>query len=276
MGQCVFCNQPAGFLRKQHSACRDRHESGKREIVALVSEIGTPERDLARLETQVGEIAAGCFVDDFMLRDLVVRGWESAVDVAFEDHVISEEEERLLAELKRHFGLSDEVVDRNGALSRTRKGKVIRELLEGDFPDQFATAGPLPFNLQKTEQLAWVFEDVKYHEHKKRTEYVGGSRGVSFRVAKGVYYRTGAFKGRRVETMEQVHVDSGLLGMTSKHLYFVGVHKRFRIRFDKIISFEPLEDGISVQRDAMTATPQTFITGDGWFTYNLVANLAQM
>ena len=121
-----------------------------------------------------------------------------------------------------------------------------------------------------------MFEDVKYHEHKKRTEYVGGSRGVSFRVAKGVYYRTGAFKGRRVETMEQVHVDSGLLGMTSKHLYFVGEHKRFRIRFDKIISFEPLKDGISVQRDAMTATPQTFITGDGWFTYNLVANLAQM
>jgi len=27
---------------------------------------------------------------------------------------------------------------------------------------------------------------------------------------------------------------------------------------------------------AVTATPQTFITGDGWFTYNLVANLAQM
>lgn len=233
MGQCRFCYQSAGFLRSQHRECRERHEFGKKEVVALVSEIGTPERDLSRLETQIGEIAAGCFVDDFMLRDLVVSGWERAVEVAFEDRVISEEEERLLSELQRHFGLSDEVVDRNGALGRTKKGKVIRELLNGNFPDQFAAAGHLPFNLQKSEQLAWVFQDVKYYEHKKRTEYVGGSRGVSFRVAKGVYYRTGAFKGRRVETMEQVHVDSGLLGMTSKHLYYVGEHKRFRVRFDR-------------------------------------------
>ena len=61
--------------------------------------------------------------------------------------------------------------------------------------------------------------------------------------------------------MEQVHVDNGLLGVTNKHLYFVGATKRFRIRYDKIISFDPLQDGISVQRDAMTATPQTFVTG---------------
>ena len=29
-------------------------------------------------------------------------------------------------------------------------------------------------------------------------------------------------------------------------------------------------------RDAQTAKPQTFRTGDGWFAYNLTANLAQM
>ncbi len=276
MGQCRFCSQPAGFLRSQHSECRDRHESGRREVVALVSEIGAPPRDLNRLEAQIGEIAADSFVDSYLLRDLVVTGWERAVDVAFEDRMISEEEERLLAELKDHFGLSDDTLDRNGALGRTKKGKVIRELLEGNFPDQYAAAGHLPFNLQKSEQLAWVFNDVKYYEHKKRTEYVGGSRGVSVRVARGVYYRTGAFKGRRVETMEQVHVDSGLLGVTSKHIYFVGEIKRFRIRFDKIIAFDPFEDGMGVQREAASATPQTFVTGDGWFTYNLVTNLAQM
>ena len=29
-------------------------------------------------------------------------------------------------------------------------------------------------------------------------------------------------------------------------------------------------------RDAQTARPQTFRTGDGWFVYNLTTNLAQM
>ena len=29
-------------------------------------------------------------------------------------------------------------------------------------------------------------------------------------------------------------------------------------------------------RDAQTAKPQTFRTGDGWFPYNLAVNLSQM
>ena len=29
-------------------------------------------------------------------------------------------------------------------------------------------------------------------------------------------------------------------------------------------------------RDAQTAKPQAFKTGDGWFSYNLAVNLAQM
>lgn len=33
---------------------------------------------------------------------------------------------------------------------------------------------------------------------------------------------------------------------------------------------------IGVQRDATSAKDQTFATGDGWFTYNLISNLAQM
>ena len=35
-------------------------------------------------------------------------------------------------------------------------------------------------------------------------------------------------------------------------------------------------DGFGIMGDAPTAKPQTFRTGDGWFPYNLVTNLAQM
>lgn len=67
-----------------------------------------------------------------------------------------------------------------------------------------------------------------------------------------------------------------MLGLSSKHIYFAGSHKRFRIRYDKIVSFEPYCDGVGLQRDAATAKPQAFKTGDGWFTYNLIRNLAHL
>ena len=42
-----------------------------------------------------------------------------------------------------------------------------------------------------------------------------------------------------------------------------------------VVPFDHYGDGIGVMRDAQTAMPQTFRTGDGWFIYNLVTNLAR-
>ena len=41
-------------------------------------------------------------------------------------------------------------------------------------------------------------------------------------------------------------------------------------------SLRPFSDGSGIMRDAQTARPQTLRTGDGWFAYNLAANLAQV
>ena len=70
--------------------------------------------------------------------------------------------------------------------------------------------------------------------------------------------------------------DTGLLGLTTKYVYFAGSRKKFRVRYDRIVALEPYEDGFGIMRDAQTAKPQTFVTGDGWFVYNLATNLAQM
>ena len=35
------------------------------------------------------------------------------------------------------------------------------------------------------------------------------------------------------------------------------------------MSFDPYEDGFGIMRDAQTAKPQTFRTGDGWFACNM-------
>lgn len=276
MGECIYCGKPAGFLKKAHTECKQKHEQGKSEIVSLVGKVGSEGGDLKQLEGTIKQIASTSFVDNESLKSIVTLGWERAVDLAFDDGLLSEQEESTLSELKEHFSLSQRILDRNGSYSKLVKGAVLREIMEGNLPERMKVDGYLPFNLQKNEKIVWVFQNVNYYEEKTRTRYVGGSQGVSLRIAKGVYYRTGAFKGERVQTSETIHVDTGLLGVTNKHIYFAGPAKRFRIAFKKIVSFEPFSDGIGVQRDAQTAKPQSFQTGDGWFTFNLITNLAQM
>lgn len=74
---------------------------------------------------------------------------------------------------------------------------------------------------------------------------VGGSQGVSIRIAKGVYYRVGAFKGQPVEYSERVFVGSGLFAVTNRHIYLSG-GKSFRIQHDKIVTIEPFTNGVGM------------------------------
>lgn len=148
--------------------------------------------------------------------------------------------------------------------------------MEGKIPQRIQVRGDLPFVFQKTEQLIWVFPEVAYYEDRTRRQFVGGHHGVSFRIAKGVYYRAGTFRGTPVETTERTSMGTGILGVTNKHIYFAGPMKTFRIRHDKIVSVVPFSDGVGIQRDGATAKPQTFVTGDGWFTYNMLMNVSNL
>ena len=64
--------------------------------------------------------------------------------------------------------------------------------------------------------------------------------------------------------------------MTTKHLYYAGSRKKFRVRYDRIVSFDPYDDGFGIMRGAQSAKPQASRTGGGWFVYHLATNLVQM
>ncbi|NLB54474.1 MAG: hypothetical protein GX811_01675 [Lentisphaerae bacterium] len=275
MGDCIYCGKPAGLLKKSHRECVRKYEQGKSKIVSMIARTGSKGGDLDALKSSIDNIAKTSLIDPAKLKSLIVAGWEQAVELAFEDNILSKEEESALINLKRHFSLTQNMVDQKGAFTKTVKGAVLRDLFEGILPERVDFSGNILFNLQKSEQLIWVFQNVAYYEEKTRSRIVGGSHGFSVRVVKGLYYRTGAFRGERVQSSETIHADSGVMGITNKHIYFAGPSKRFRIAFDKIVAFDSFSDGIGIQRDAQSAKPQTFVTGDGWFTYNLITNLAQ-
>ena len=174
-----------------------------------------------------------------------------------------------------YFSLAQQDLDRNGVQTSLVQAAVIRDVTQGIIPKRQRVNGAVPFNLMKSEQLVWVIQGVDYLETVVRRERQGTSHGISIRVARGLYYRPSAFRSRPIEWEETVHADTGMLGLTTKHIYFAGSRKRFRVRYDKIVALDPFSDGFGIMRDAQTAKPQTFRTGDGWFAYNLVTNLAQ-
>jgi len=283
LGNCKYCGKPAGFLRGKHKECEEKHQQqerviqGGRQSIVNEATLAINNGDsLDELLQKITSIEHRSLVPNTERGFLLVKAWENAVDKFLDDGILDEAEEKRLTEFKERFSLSQNQLDINGAFTKTAKSAVIRDVLNGIIPQRITIDGNLPINFQKGEQIVWVFPHSKYYEDKTRRTYAGGSHGVGVRVMKGVYYRTGSFKGRAVEHTERVHIDTGWVVVTSKNIYFAGPSKSTRIPYAKIVSFEPYSNGVGVIRDATTAKPQTFVTGDGWFTYNLVANLAQL
>lgn len=129
----------------------------------------------------------------------------------------------------------------------------------------------MPFKFLKTEHLIYVFPEVCYAEQRVRREIVGRSAGVSVRVMKGVSVRTGESRGTPVERDEIVDRGMGIMAVTNKHLYFNG-ERSFRIRFDKIVSVQPMSDAVEVIRDRASALSEYFLVGerDANFAYELL------
>lgn len=272
MGICKYCGDSAGLLRNQHAECAKKYQDGWSRMVEIALECARDEAIERPLLPMLTEIAETHFMTGEHVSRALVDGWLRAVDEFLDDHLLTEAEELKLVAFREQYQLPATTMESHSRYTRLQKARALREIMEGKFPSYPSTASSHPFNFQKSEKVAWIFGSVKYYEDKTRREYVGGHAGASFRVMKGVYFRTGAFRGRPVDRTETQYVGSGDLAVTNKHLYFHSAAKAFRIRHDKIVTIVPYSDGIEVQRDAATAKPQKFITDDAWFLYNVVQN----
>ncbi len=275
MGDCRYCGKSAGFLRKEHKECAAAHEEGLDGIRKVCVEAALHGIDVNQLSSRIDAIGAAAYIDTSgaAMAATLARGWGQAVDAAMDDHFLSNEEKRALNRYRGHYSLSVSQLDRDGHFTLFRMMNLLNALSEHELVPRFdRRAVRPPFNLMKSEELLWLFGGTDYFEQVTQREFRGGSLGVSFRVAKGVYIRPGAFRGRSVATSSMKHTDSGVLGITTKHIYFKGNSKSFRVRLEKIVSFDPYRDGLGIMRDTARAKPEIFRMGatDAWFLLNII------
>jgi len=215
---CAFCGRDAGVFRKEHPECREAYDAGFPKMISLAKDAAVTNRGIDSLEEDLTKIVRSSYLPTGRVRDALVAGWEGAANNALEDNVLSRDEEERLNSFRKHFDFAPEDLNVHGGWTRIVMGAALRDLLEGKIPTRFRTPEHLPFNMHTSETLVWAFEHVKYYEKRTRTTYVGGSEGMSVRMMSGVYFRTSSFRGAPVTTPETVLVDTGLMGITTRHI----------------------------------------------------------
>ena len=243
------------------------HATIVNEIVSASSKLD----DLVGIQQKVRHISNLYGMSGEETRNSIIEAWRKIIDKALEDGVISEEEEKVLDFLSDTFEIVQE--DDSTYMMKITKSLVLRDILSGIISKRVNITINFPVIMQRGEEPIWIFNNVDYYEDRNRRHYEGGSAGMSFRVAKGVYFRTGSFKGYPVDTTETVNIGCGSLLITNKHLFWLSSLKAVKIPVKRIICVNPCSDGIIVQKDGATAKPQYFKLEDPWFACNLISNL---
>ena len=153
--------------------------------------------------------------------------------------------------------------------------------LAGCFEEPPAALGRIPVAKAPIAPLAYDSAPylnrpgVRCYERRKKIISKGVSHGASIRVMKGVYYQPRVLRSEPVEVNEARQIDEGIVALTTQNIYFAGQVKSLRIPYKRVLSFDGYADGFSITRNAESAKPQIFLTGDGWFSYNVVARQAE-
>jgi hypothetical protein len=277
VGNCIFCGGPAGLFLHEHRACRERHDTVENKITHFFAEALASSIPAQRFRELTEELAQSAFIRGNDFRDLVLRGFAELINTALAENLLTESEENRVSSLMKTFGLNVNELTVLNSGSRLAKASILRQLSEGRLPTSLPRIeGQVPINLERDEVIIWVFNNTSYFTPRTRTQYGGGSQGVSIRIMKGVYYRASVFKGAPVQTQYLSNEGAGLLVITNRNVYFLSSLKAFKIPAQKIIAIEPHSDGLTISRDGASSKPAIFTLDDPWFAANAISHLNQL
>ena len=275
MGTCIYCGNGAGFLKSKHKHCADAALQATSKISGLLPNLLDKSLDPSSLATKLQEIRATANLTEKEFRESIGAGLLHLRDRILNDGTVNEQEETLVANV---LGQLVSLVDEgtlNSVKSELVKALILGDLSEGRVVNRLDLKD-LPILLKPKETVLWAFTGVKYFAYRRNRQFVSGSRGVSVRVAKGLYFRAGASKGRTIVTDDLTHEDTGIFVISDQAVYFKGVKSSFSIDVLRILSVEPFSDSLELSDNRKTSKPMLFGVSDPVFAANLILNLRNL
>lgn len=106
--------------------------------------------------------------------------------------------------------------------------------------------------LRPHEFMLYATPAQVYKEKEKFMGYTGNSSGVSFRLAKGVWLRTGGSRGRPVREKVREFTKGDLI-ITNERIVFLAPANGFEIKIKKLLSCQPIAtDALVLQAGNVT------------------------
>jgi len=274
MGKCKYCFLDAGFLSSSHRECEANALDGQNQITAFISSLQADSKLVPDPKSKVKEIEEHSKLLPEQARKAISNGLTKLADKFLEDTLLDYSEQEVFDKV---FDALYEKIDSKvaqGLAVRAVKSITLRDISDGVIDPKYPISSSII--MKRGEIGYWEFLQSKYFKYKTTTTYVGKSRGVSVRIAKGLYYRTGSSNGHKISQENLVQDDIGSFIVTNQAIHFKGSRSSFRLNFDKIQSVDPWADAVEINDTNLNSRPKIFGVDDPVFAANLIMNLINL
>lgn len=240
-------------------------------VRGFLAEYFTGQKPLQRVLQICRQITSALPLSSAQMQDTYLFMLNQAAENFLKNGLLTDDEQQKIDDYVRTLGLSLTNLPakyQGSEISRIEQSKMLKQLQQGIIPQ---TSFHTPILLGKDEVVLWCYDGVTMWQEKVKKEYVGGHSGFTFRIVKGVNYRTGSFKGHPVEHSYMDNAGTGSLYITNKHIIFHSSERSTKIPYKKIIGLNPYQDGMGVQQDGANAKKLVFQGFDCSFVLNLMS-----
>ena len=218
----------------------DDEKAAHAQYEQLLSGMAGGTVELAGLGDRLRAAATAAGLRDRKASKFADQGFRGLVERLLDDDLITQDEEDELFAAGAAIGVDNDV------LNARFPDLVQRIVIAGANADRLAVI-PDPHLMVKRGEQVHMELPARLMKEVVHREFRGGSSGVSFKVAPGVRFRTGGFRGRSVITGTSIEpADTGLLSVTSQRTVFQGSRKTQECRYDKLVGMDPYVDGVRI------------------------------
>jgi hypothetical protein len=284
MARCKYCRKYAGFWKKFHPECQERHDRAMAQIPLFFPKFFQSDLPIDRFTELLRGAAEGSFVRKNELTELAAQGLSNVAKNILDQRLLTAADVERMSDVAR--SLKPRTLTRDIIPHDTfAKVDVLQSLRDGNIPNLVSVAGPMPIELGQGETVIWIFNYVssfgepaaaeKPPAGAKKAPAEGEVAPVPLALQSGAYYGPSAFERARLPAARVPQDADGDMVVTDRNLFFLtSTAEPRRIPIAKIIALSAYANGIHIVCDeSIPDRVQTFGLDDAWFAANMLLGL---
>jgi hypothetical protein len=260
VAKCVVCSKSAGPFHSLHKACLSTYQDTRGCLRKKLADYITAEAFSINLIETLNACKPSEKFSKLHFKELFIKTWREEAKLTTKDSSPNLLTAKKLVHLAEAFDVSDEDV---GEYLLTRLSCVEHlDRLKTNKPLESKFDVPAGIELWASESIIWIFkptakqEQQRFSQEKQWTVFSSVSSAILMKKR----YKELAVKSEK----------SGMLLVTNQGIHYQYNSAVTQTKYSEIHSITPMKNGVRIQANTKGAMPDTYVTGDGQFTYALL------